>query len=210
MSTERPADADEPPADQRPPAAEAAEDSGPVEVGPAHDPTGSDLARAVAAAYRGAARRRSSRRAGPERGAFRGASRGAATHAAPQASGAGPDDRDPQAVSRAMSRLVAEHGWTTELAVHGVFGRWETIVGAEVAAHCRPERFVDGRLAVGADSTAWATQVRLLAPMVVQRLNDELGDGTVTRLEVSGPQQPSWRHGRFAVPDARGPRDTYG
>jgi predicted nucleic acid-binding Zn ribbon protein len=109
-----------------------------------------------------------------------------------------------------MSRLVAEHGWTTELAVHGVFGRWETIVGAEVAAHCRPERFVDGRLAVGADSTAWATQVRLLAPMVVQRLNDELGDGTVTRLEVSGPQQPSWRHGRFAVPDARGPRDTYG
>ena len=175
-----------------------------------HDPTGSDLARAVASAYRGSARRRTSRRPGQERGAFRGGFRGTPTRSAPQASGAGPDDRDPQAVSRAMSRLVAEHGWTTELAVHGVFGRWETIVGAEVAAHCRPERFVDGRLAVGADSTAWATQVRLLAPMVVQRLNDELGDGTVTRLEVSGPQQPSWRHGRFAVPDARGPRDTYG
>ncbi|HLK95744.1 MAG TPA: DciA family protein [Nocardioidaceae bacterium] len=201
MSTDQPADESVeqpvPPAGQ-PGAPTVAPTVGPA-VGPPHDPTGSDLARAVASAYRGVARRRTSR------GALRGA-----TRVAPQASGAGPDDRDPQTVSRAMSRLVAEHGWTTELAVHGVFGRWETIVGAEVAAHCRPERFVDGRLAVRADSTAWATQVRLLAPMVVQRLNDEIGDGTVTRLEVAGPQQPSWRHGRFAVPDARGPRDTYG
>jgi predicted nucleic acid-binding Zn ribbon protein len=109
-----------------------------------------------------------------------------------------------------MSRLVAEHGWSTELAVHGVFGRWESIVGAQVAAHCRPRRFVDGRLTVGADSTAWATEVRLLAPMVLQRLNDELGDGIVSRIEVEGPQPPSWRHGRFSVRNTRGPRDTYG
>lgn len=125
-------------------------------------------------------------------------------------SGAAPDDRDPQSVSRAMSRLVAEHGWTTELAVHGVFGRWESIVGAEVAAHCAPERFVDGRLTVRADSTAWATQVRLLAPAVLHRLGDELGAGTVSRIDVRGPDQPSWRHGRFSVRDGRGPRDTYG
>jgi hypothetical protein len=46
--------------------------------------------------------------------------------------------------------------------------------------------------------------------MVLRRLNDELGDGTVTRIEVEGPQQPSWRHGKFSLRDARGPRDTYG
>jgi predicted nucleic acid-binding Zn ribbon protein len=165
-----------------------------------HDPVGGDLARAVAHAYRGttraSARRKRSRK---DRGAD-----------SAQVSGAAPDDRDPQALSRAMSRLVAEHGWSTDLAVHGVFGRWETIVGSQVAAHCRPARFVDGRLTVSADSTAWATETRLLAPMVLRRLNDELGDGTVTRIEVEGPQTPSWRHGKFSVRDARGPRDTYG
>ena len=43
--------------------------------------------------------------------------------------------------------------------MHGVFGRWAEIVGAEVAAHCEPESFADGRLKVRTDSTAWATQL---------------------------------------------------
>ena len=58
-----------------------------------------------------------------------------------------------------------------------MFGRWEQIVGPELAAHTRPDGFADGELAVTADSTAWATQVRLLAPALVGRLNAELGDG---------------------------------
>ena len=175
-------------------------------VPPDHDPAGSDLARSIARAYRGRAappgaggRRRAPfrdgwGRAGPE----------------PALSGARPDDRDPQPLDRLMSRLVAEHGWATDVAVHGLFSRWATIVGADVAQHCRPEQFVDGRLAVRADSTAWATEMRLLAPVVLQRLGAELGADTVTCIDVRGPQAPSWRHGRFRVHGGRGPRDTYG
>ena len=40
---------------------------------------------------------------------------------------------------------------------------------------------------VRTDSTAWATQLRLLAPTVVRRLNEELGHGTVAVIEVLGP-----------------------
>ena len=60
------------------------------------------------------------------------------------------------------------------------------------------------------DSTAWATQLRLLAPQLVQRLNQELGHGTVTVIEVLGPHLPTWRKGSRSVRDGRGPRDTYG
>ena len=60
------------------------------------------------------------------------------------------------------------------------------------------------------DSTAWATQMRLLAPTVVRRLNEELGDGTVTVIDVRGPTCPSWKRGPRSVRDGRGPRDTYG
>lgn len=125
-------------------------------------------------------------------------------------SGAHPDDRDPQTLDATIDRLVNEHGWSTEVAVHGVFSRWDAIVGPEVAQHCHPERFSDGRLTVRADSTAWATQMRMLAPTVVRRLNEELGDESVTRIEVLGPHRPSWSKGGRGLKDARGPRDTYG
>lgn len=109
-----------------------------------------------------------------------------------------------------MGRLVAEYGWETDVAVHGVFGRWAQIVGAEVAQHCVPIRFDDGELVVQADATAWATQMRLLAPTVVRRMNEELGHGTVLRIKVLGPQAPSWTKGKLRAQDGRGPRDTYG
>lgn len=125
-------------------------------------------------------------------------------------SGARPDDRDPQLLDEAMGRLVASHGWELDLKVQGVFGRWAELVGDDVAAHCTPESFADGRLVVRTDSTAWATQLKLLTPTVVRRLNTELGHGTVTVIEVLGPHLPSWKKGKFGTRDGRGPRDTYG
>nr|WP_241827994.1 DciA family protein [Actinopolymorpha singaporensis] len=125
-------------------------------------------------------------------------------------SGAGPDDRDPQVLDATIGRLVDERGWSTDVAVAGALARWDHIVGPDVAAHCRAERYVDAELTVRADSTAWATQVRLLAPSLVRRLNEELGDGTVRRVVVLGPSAPSWQRGLRSVRDGRGPRDTYG
>jgi predicted nucleic acid-binding Zn ribbon protein len=105
--------------------------------------------------------------------------------------------------------LVSDQGWQTQLSVGGVEAGWASVVGPAIAEHCHPEGFREGVLAVRAESTAWATQVRLLAPTVLARLAAELGDGVVTRIEVLGPTGPSWRKGRLRVP-GRGPRDTYG
>jgi predicted nucleic acid-binding Zn ribbon protein len=159
-----------------------------------------DLARAALTAARSQARRRGTRQNASA----------ARREAARRRSGSGPDDRDPQLLGRSIDRLITERGWETPAAVAGVFGRWDALVGAEVAAHCAPEQFADGEVTVRADSTAWATQVRLLAPAIVRRLNEELGDGTVQRVKVLGPSGPSWRKGPLRAPGGRGPRDTYG
>jgi predicted nucleic acid-binding Zn ribbon protein len=124
-------------------------------------------------------------------------------------SGPGPDDRDPTGLGPAVDRLVRERGWEVPVAVGGIEGRWDQVVGADLAAHCVPEGFAEGVVTVRADSTAWATQVRLLAPTLVRRLNEDLGPRTVTAVRVLGPAGPSWRKGMLRVP-GRGPRDTYG
>ena len=167
-----------------------------------HDDSGLDLARSIARSLAGAGRAQAKPRR-PRPG-----SRPRRTET--RSSGAHPDDRDPQLLDATIGRLIAEHGWDTDVRVHGVFSRWEHLVGAEVAQHCTPESFDDGTLAVRTDSTAWATQMRLLAATVLRRLNEELGQGTVTLIEIKGPAGPSWKRGLRSVRDGRGPRDTYG
>jgi predicted nucleic acid-binding Zn ribbon protein len=162
---------------------------------PAHDPTGLELAQTVARALGAQARRK--RRKPPR-------------PVGPQVSGARADDRDPKPLSDAVERLVESKGWTTDINVHTLLARWGLLVGSATAAHSTPERYADTVLTVRADSTAWATQLRYLAPQLVAMLNDQLGDGTITRIKVLGPDAPSWKKGLRSVRDGRGPRDTYG
>jgi predicted nucleic acid-binding Zn ribbon protein len=179
----------------------------PSEPTSVHDATGLDLARSIAGSVARLPLRAVERRSGWRR------------PEPTKASGTHPDDRDPQLLDATIGRLVAERGWGEDVRVHGVFSRWAAIVGPDVARHARPVSFErgdptasppGGRLTVQTDSTAWATEVRLLAGTVVRRLNEALGEGTVRVVDVKGPEAPSWRHGRRSLRDARGPRDTYG
>jgi len=174
----------------------------PADPEPDDDERAADAARAALARARAAAAARGLRPGAPIRSRRRLAGEA-------RVSGAAPDDRDPQEFGAGLERLVAERGWGVELAVGGVLGRWPQVVGPQLAEHCRPESFDDGLLVVRADSTAWATQVRLLAQTVLRRLAEELGDGVVEQLRVQGPSAPSWRKGSRSV-RGRGPRDTYG
>jgi predicted nucleic acid-binding Zn ribbon protein len=66
-----------------------------------------------------------------------------------------------------------------------VFGRWEELVGSSGAAHVQPLRLVGGTLIVSADHPAWATQIRHVAPEILERVASEFGtDGAPVRLEI--------------------------
>ena len=117
---------------------------------------------------------------------------------------------DPAALGAAIDGLIAETGWELAVATGSVFGRWAQIVGPDLAAHTVPDGLADGELTVTADSTAWATQLRLLAAELVRKLNAELGDGAVRRVKVRGPGTQARRPGEWRVRGGRGERDTYG
>ena len=123
--------------------------------------------------------------------------------------GAGPDPNDPQPVGQLLDRLVRDRGWERAVAEATVVGRWEHLVGADIAAHCQPESLRDGVLVLAAESTAWATQLRLLSGRIAAAVTREVGTGIVTRVRVHGPTAPNWRKGPRHI-SGRGPRDTYG
>ena len=175
---------------------------------PGRDPDEIDAAQAAlnrmrdAAAARGEVRRAAPRSGGTQK--QRTAGRNTRGFSQFHATG-----RDPLGLGKVVGRLVAERGWTSPVAVGSVMAQWATLVGPEIAAHCTPESFTDTTLHVRADSTAWATQLRLLSMSLLEKFRVELGDGMVTSIKVLGPAAPSWRKGGRTV-NGRGPRDTYG
>ncbi len=124
-------------------------------------------------------------------------------------SGPGPDPRDPQLFGALVERLVKNRGWQQERAEGTVFGNWEKAVGPDIAAHCRPVKLENGELTVEAESTAWATQLRLLAGGLIAGIARQVGHNVVKTLRIHGPARPDWGAGPRRV-RGRGPRDTYG
>lgn len=124
-------------------------------------------------------------------------------------SGTAVDGRDPQAIGDQLDRLMVDRGWKVDVAAGSVMGRWPVIVGPDIAAHCAPVTFEDGVLTVRAESTAWATQLRLMIPAMLERCVAEAGPGVVAEIRITGPAAPSWSKGLRRA-QGQGPRDTYG
>jgi len=181
--------------------------------GTGSDGTGGDIARAALAGAQGIARpngrsgrRRRDREAGRRTRRENLAGRNRGGYSAP-----GPDPgTDPERIGSLLGAYIDERGWDRPLAEARVFAEWPALVGRDVAAHCAPQSLAKGELRIAAESTAWATQLRLLASTLLARLVAELGPQVVTKLIITGPVGPSWKHGAWSVRGARGPRDTYG
>lgn len=124
-------------------------------------------------------------------------------------SGPGPDSRDPQPLGPAARDLANANGWSPKVAEGTVFAQWASVVGEQIAEHAQPTALRDGILNVSAESTAWATQLRLVQAQILAKIAASVGDGVVTRLKITGPTAPSWRKGTRHI-SGRGPRDTYG
>lgn len=117
--------------------------------------------------------------------------------------------RDPVSAISSIDDLVGAFRWTGEMAEAQLHVRWPELVGADTAANSVPEDLVDGTLTVRCKSTVWATQLRLMSNVILERLQTEFPDLKITALKMLAPAAPSWKKGPRSVP-GRGPRDTYG
>ena len=117
---------------------------------------------------------------------------------------------DPEKLSNILSDLVSTRDWKKGIAEGTLFTKWREIVGNEIADHCEPITLFEGRLTIKAESTSWATQLRLITPDLLKNIRSRSEGALVDELTVIGPNAPSWKRGLRTIRGARGPRDTYG
>jgi predicted nucleic acid-binding Zn ribbon protein len=64
-------------------------------------------------------------------------------------------------------------------------------------------------LVVRCESTAWATQLRMMRSELLVRIGERFPGADIQSIRFQGPDAPSWKRGPRSIP-GRGPRDTYG
>lgn len=117
--------------------------------------------------------------------------------------------RDPQGIAEVMDALTTRLGWNSPLARSELISSWTELVGDETASHSTPVGIEEGTLTVSCDSTAWATQLRLMRSQIITRIAQRFPDAGIESVQFDGPGVPSWKKGPRSIP-GRGPRDTYG
>lgn len=117
--------------------------------------------------------------------------------------------RDPRGIDAILDGLTNRLGWNSSLAKADLLASWTELAGAETALHSEPVGIEDGILTVRCDSTAWATQLRLMRGQITTSIAQRFPDAGIESVKFDGPNAPSWKRGTRSIP-GRGPRDTYG
>ena len=117
--------------------------------------------------------------------------------------------RDPRGLGAVMDALTTELGWDSELDKAELIGAWASLVGEPTAEKSRPIGIEDGLLTVQCDSTAWATQLRIMRNELLAAIAQRYPRAGIQSIRFNGPDVPSWKYG-FRSTQGRGPRDTYG
>ena len=117
---------------------------------------------------------------------------------------------DPQPLNIVLDELVTKRDWRQGIAEGSLFTEWADVVGKDVGTHSTPISLVDGLLTIQATSSAWATQLTLMANNLLQTISNSAPGALVEEIVVLPPGAPSWKKGIRTIRNSRGPRDTYG
>ena len=62
-------------------------------------------------------------------------------------------------------------------------GKWANAVGGKIAQHAQPQMIREGRLTLTVDSPAWMSQLSMLSPEIIEKINAALEEGAVQELK---------------------------
>ena len=108
-----------------------------------------------------------------------------------------PDPRpsEPRPLRDSLAEVSADLGLPEPDALAFLIQEWESLVGPEVAPHCRLTSLRDGVLRVTVDTAPRGTQLRYLEGELVERAASLVGGDVVRELRVR-VGSPSARRGR--------------
>lgn len=75
-------------------------------------------------------------------------------------------------------------GLTQRIHTHRAFEIWDDAVGPQVAFHAQPDRISNRVMRVRVDHNTWLQQLSYMKTLILSRLNEQLGEGTLIDLDL--------------------------
>jgi predicted nucleic acid-binding Zn ribbon protein len=91
------------------------------------------------------------------------------------------DTPKPVPIAEALERYLARSGLARRIGQARVLEEWAELVGPQVAKVTEPESVTaDGQLRVRVATAQWASELQLMTPQIIARLNAGRGQGRIT------------------------------
>jgi predicted nucleic acid-binding Zn ribbon protein len=87
-------------------------------------------------------------------------------------------------VAESLDAVTGPLGTPPSDLMTSVFGRWESLVGPEIAAHATPTSLRAGVLVLVVDQPAWAAQLRYLTADLRTRIEAATGQDAVADIQI--------------------------
>ncbi len=90
----------------------------------------------------------------------------------------------PTPLLNALDNLASTLGLTNVESINALFVDWPEIVGEQLAQHCKPRSLRDRVLTIEASDQQWATELKWMTSLLVERCCDALGADAVTDVRI--------------------------
>lgn len=84
----------------------------------------------------------------------------------------------------ALDNLASTLGMTNVDSINALFVDWPEIVGEHLSQHCVPRSLRDQILTIEASDQQWATELKWMTSLLIERCCDALGADAVTDVRI--------------------------
>ena len=91
----------------------------------------------------------------------------------------------PQSLKTLLSDLIESKGWSDKIDEGRLPDIWDEVVGEHIAKATKVRKFENGVLFVSTDSSTWRSEIKLMAPMLIEKLNEKIGKNLIKELKVN-------------------------
>lgn len=96
-----------------------------------------------------------------------------------------PKNNQPERFDEVLPRLIGSIRGKKKYQEEMIFWKWDSIAGAEIARHIRPDRFSFKTLFLAADSPVWANQLLFFKTELISKINDFAGQPLVADIRFN-------------------------